>query len=113
MAALKVPSRAPDGRLLARLPYPVRTVLRRWPGMIGMMLGVGIALGVGLTMLGVNKAALDLFTRDYRISGADLRVITSGGMLVPVLPSDSPGTIKHATSVLSQIRGLPGVSEAV
>jgi putative ABC transport system permease protein len=113
MAALKAPSRAPDGRLLARLPYPVRTVFRRWPGMIGMMLGVGIALGVGMTMLGVNKAALDLFTRDYRISGADLRVITSGGMLVPVLPSDSPGTIKHATSVLSQIRGLPGVSEAV
>lgn len=81
--------------------------------MLGMILGVGLALGVGMALLGVSKAAMDLFTRDFRLSGADLRVITDGGTLLPLLPSDSPGTIKHASNVLAQIRGLPGVSEAV
>jgi ABC-type lipoprotein release transport system permease subunit len=81
--------------------------------MIGMMLGVGLALGIGMALLGVANASLDLYTRDYRRSGADLRVITHGGTLVPLLPSDSPGTVKHASNVLSQIRGLPGVDEAV
>ena len=95
------------------LSYPVRTVLRRWRGMVGMMLGVGVALGIGMGMLGVNEATTDLFTRDYRLSGADLRIIANGGTLVPLLPSDSPGTIKHASNVLSQVRGLPDVSEAV
>ena len=98
---------------LADLPYPVRTVLRRWRGMVGMTIGVGLALGISMGLLGVATATLDLYTRDYRLSGADLRVITHGGTLVPLLPSDSPGTIEHATNVLSQIRGLPGVSEAV
>ena len=101
------------GRGLARLSYPVRTVLRRWRDMVGMILGVGLALGIAMALLGVSTAALDRFTRDYRLSGADLRVVTSGGTLIPLLPSDSPGTIKHATSVLTQIRGLSGVTEAV
>ena len=99
--------------VLSDLPYPVRTVLRRWRGMVGMIVGVGLALGIGMGLLGVATASLELYTRDYRLSGADLRVITHGGTLVPLLPSDSPGTVKHATNVLSQIRGLPGVSEAV
>jgi ABC-type lipoprotein release transport system permease subunit len=100
-------------RWLAGLPYPVRTVLRRWREMIGMIIGVGIALGIGMTMLGVNAATIEIFTRDYRLSSVDLRVITQGGTLVPLLPSDSPGTIKHATSVLTQIRAMPGVTQAV
>ena len=100
-------------RWAAGLPYAVRTVLRRWRAMIGMILGVGIALGIGMTMLGVNAATLDIFTRDYRTSGADLRVIARGGTLVPLLPGDSPGTIKHASNILAQIRGLPGVTAVV
>ena len=103
----------PPRDLAANLPYSVRTVARRWRGMIGMMLGVGLALGIGMALLGVSRASMDLYTRDYRLSGADLRVITNGGTLVPLLPSDSPGTIKHASNVLSQIRGLPDVSAAV
>lgn len=99
--------------VIGNLPYPVRTVLRRWRGMVGMILGVGLALGIGMGLLGVATASMDLYTRDYRLSGADLRAITHGGTLVPLLPSDSPGTIKHASNVLSTIRGLPGVSEAV
>ena len=103
----------PRGGVIDGLPYSVRTVLRRWREMIGMIAGVGIALGIGMTMLGVNAATLDIFTRDYRLSGADLRVIAQGGTLVPLLPGDSPGTIKHASNVLAQIRGMPGVTEAV
>jgi putative ABC transport system permease protein len=101
------------GGWLAGLPYPVRTVLRRWREMVGMTLGVGIALGVGMGMLGVNTATLDIYTREFRLSGADVRVIAQGGALVPTLPSDSPGTIKHASNVLAQIRAMPGVTEAV
>jgi ABC-type lipoprotein release transport system permease subunit len=100
-------------RTLAGLPYPVRTVIRRWREMIGMVLGVGIALGIGMTMLGVNAASIDLFTRDYRLSGVDLRVIAQGGTLVPLIAGDSPGTVKHASNVLTQIRSLPGVTQVV
>ena len=99
--------------MIASWPYPVRTVLRRWRGTIGMIVGVGIALGIGMTMLGVNTATIEIFTRDYRLSGADLRVIAQGGTLIPLLPSDSPGTIKHAQNVLTQIRAMPGVTQAV
>lgn len=37
---------------LARLPYPLRTVVRRWRSPITMVVGVGIALALGMTMLG-------------------------------------------------------------
>lgn len=103
----------PGSRWSAGLPFPVRTVLRRWREMIGMIAGVGIALGIGMTMLGVNAATLDIFTRDYRVSGADLRIIAQGGTLIPLLPSDSPGTIKRASNVLTQVRAMPGVTQAV
>ena len=103
----------PSGRWNAALPFPVRTVQRRWREAIGMMIGVGIALGIGMTMLGVNAATIEIFTREYRLSGADLRVIAQGGTLIPLLPGDSPGTIKHASNVLTQIRGMPGVTHAV
>ncbi|MGE3908938.1 MAG: ABC transporter permease [Chloroflexota bacterium] len=110
----RVPAPTPPGRgWLAGLPYPVRTVLRRWREMIGMILGVGIALGIGMMMLGINAATLDIYTRDYRLSGADLRVILQGGTLIPLLPGDSPGTIKHASNILAQVRSAPGVTEAV
>lgn len=98
---------------LADLPYPLRTVLRRWRGMLGMIAGVGLALGIGMVLLGVSRATMDLFTRDYRNSAADLRVIVEGGTLIPLLPGDSMGTITHATGTLTQIRGLPGTTEAL
>lgn len=71
-----------------------------------MMLGVGIALGIGMTILGITAAEVDLFSADYRESGADLYVVTQGGKIVAMLPGDSPGSIKQATGVLSQIRGV-------
>ena len=96
-----------------RLPYPVRNVLRRWRGTLGMMLGVGIALGVTMTMLAVSQGSIDFYTLDYKRSAANLYVVTEGGNLIPVLPSDQPGTIDHAQSTLARVRGWPEVAEAV
>lgn len=98
---------------LLRLPYPLRNVLRRWRSLVGMMAGMGIALGTGMTMLAVSNATTEIFTGDYRVSGTDLYVATQGGKLIAILPGDSPGTIKHARNVLAQIRALPGVRTAL
>jgi ABC-type lipoprotein release transport system permease subunit len=98
---------------LARLPYPLRNVLRRWRGLVGMIVGVGLALGIGMTMLAVSRATTELLTGDYRISQADLYVVTHGGRVVPVLPGDSPGTIRQGRQLLTRIRGLPHVNAAV
>ncbi|MBI4491300.1 MAG: ABC transporter permease [Chloroflexi bacterium] len=98
---------------LLRLPYPARNMLRRWRGMLGMMVGVGIALGIGMTLLAVARASIDLYTADFRTSGADLYVVAQGGTLIPILPSDTPGTIKHARNVLARVRGMPEVSAAL
>ena len=70
----------------AGLPYPVRNVWRRRRGLVGMILGVGIALGLGMTMLAVSQASIDLFTGDYRASSADLYVTTEGGKPACGLP---------------------------
>lgn len=78
-----------------------------------MMLGVGLALGLGMVLLGIIGGTLDLYTREYRLSGAELRVVARGGTPIPILPGDSMGTVKHAKNVLAQIRALPGVSEAI
>lgn len=94
----------------AGLPYPVRNVWRRRRSLLGMIVGVGIALGMGMTMLAVSRASVDLFTGDYRVSSADLYVLTEGGNPVPLLPGDTPGTIDNARHVMSQLRGLPGVT---
>jgi ABC-type lipoprotein release transport system permease subunit len=96
-----------------RLPYPLRNTLRRWRGVLGMVLGVGIALGIGMTLLGVSQASIELFSGDYRRSGADVYVVTNGGKPIPLLPGETPGTIEHARAVLTQIRALTGVNEAV
>src|SRR5213080_4684147 len=88
---------------LLSLPYPVRNMLRRWRGMLGMMLGVGISLGIVMTILAISKASLEIYTGDFLKSGVDLYVVTQGGTLIPLLPSDTPGTIKHARNTLAQV----------
>src|SRR5687767_4624074 len=94
-------------------PYAVRSMSARWRGMTGMVGGVGIALGIAMTMLGVSQATTDLFTVDYRVTGVDLYIVTNGGKLVSFLPSDTPGTIKNANGRLTEIRRLPGVDQAL
>lgn len=97
---------------LLRLPYPVRNVLRRWRGLLGMILGVGIALSIGMTLLAVIQAELLLYSGDYRTSGANLYVVTKGGSLIAILPGDTPGTIKQASHTLAEIRAQPYVRTA-
>jgi hypothetical protein len=88
----------------------VRNVWRRRRGLLGMIVGVGIALGLGMTMLAVSQASIDLFTGDYRVSSAQLYVTTEGGKPVPILAGETPGTIENARHVMAQLRGLPGVT---
>ncbi len=95
------------------LPFPVRSMLHRWRGLVGMMLGVGIALGMVNTLLGIGAASVEIYTGDYTRSTADLYIVQRGGTLIPILPSDTPGTIKGARAALAAIRGMPGVNEAV
>ena len=64
----------PVSRLLA-LPYPVRNLARRWRGLVGMMLGVGISLSLVMTMQAMSKANVDLYTYDFLRSGAEPPVV--------------------------------------
>ena len=95
------------------LPFPLRAVLRRWRGLVGMVLGVGLALGLAMTLMATSRASVDFLAGDYRRSSADLYVHAEGGTLLPILPGESPGKIQHARNVLTQIRRLPGVQAAV
>ena len=78
-----------------------------------MMLGVGIALSIGMTILGVISAEMDLLTGDYQRSGVDVYVSTQGGKIVAELAGDTPGTIRDASTVLAEVRGWPEVRSAV
>lgn len=99
--------------LLLRLPYPLRNMARRWRGMLGMVVGVGIALSIGMTILAVIQAELNQLSGGYQTSGASLYVVTHGGSLVALLPGETPGTIKRAHQTMAQIRGMPGVRAVV
>jgi ABC-type antimicrobial peptide transport system permease subunit len=99
-------------RLLA-LPFPVRTVARRWRGMIGMVLGVGVALGLVLTMMGLLGASMSQLVGDFQQSGANAFISVSGGTLIPFNRGDTPGTIEQGAAVLSKLRSIPGVQAAI
>ena len=96
-----------------RLPYPVRNAVGRWRTMLSMILGVGIALSVGMTILAVISAEMDILTGDYERSGVGLYVATQGGKIVARLAGDTPGTISNANSVLAEVRGWPEVQNAI
>ena len=99
-------------RLLA-FPFPVRNAIRRWRGMLGMVIGVGLALGMVLTMMGILGTAMDALMGDFSQSGANVYVVVNGGKLVQLKAADTPGTIDQATAIMSKIRGMPGVQAAV
>lgn len=98
---------------LLRLPYPVRTLLRRWRGMIGMIIGVGIALSLTMTILAVSKGTGTLMTKDYRQSGVDIYLYTKGSKPIAFMAGESPGVIRRARHELARVRGMPEVSAAV
>ena len=115
-SALTLPAARPRELELGwmlRLPYPARNIARRWRSLVGMVVGVGIALSIGMTLLAIISAEMDLFTGDYERSNISLYVATQGGKIVARLPGDTPGTIQHARSVLAQVRAWPETRSAV
>jgi lipoprotein-releasing system permease protein len=106
-----VPTEASDW--LLSLPYPVRNAIRRWPSLVGMTVGVGIALSIGMTLLAVISAEMDLLTGDYQRSGISVYTVTQGGKLIARLAGETPGTIQNGTTILAQIRSWPGVHSAI
>ncbi|HEX2922618.1 MAG TPA: ABC transporter permease, partial [Chloroflexota bacterium] len=98
---------------LLAFPFPVRSAVRRWRGMLGMVVGVGFALGLVMAMMGMIGTGMGQVLGDYAQSGANLYLVVNGGKLVVLKGADNPGTIDHASAVLSKIRGIPGVQAAV
>jgi lipoprotein-releasing system permease protein len=98
---------------LLRLPYPLRNALGRWRSLGSMILGVGIALSIGMTLLAVISAEMDIISGDYTRSGIGLYVATQGGKIVGILPGDTPGAIQNARAAIAQIRGWPEVQSAI
>jgi len=95
-----------------RQPLAVRSALRRWRSLLGMVAGVGAALGVLLLLVGLADGVYGLMAEDWSATGVDLYVVEHGGVMVPVLPGDDPGQIRNAGHVLVQVRALPGVRGA-
>lgn len=115
-SAERMPVERPRGTsipLRLQLPYPARNALSRWRSLISMMIGVGIALSIGMTILGVISAEMDLLTGDYERSGVGVYVSTQGGKIVARLAGDTPGTIRDASTVLAQMRGWPETRAAI
>ncbi len=96
-----------------RLPYPLRNAISRWRALLSMIVGVGIALSIGMTILAVISAEMDLLTGDYERSGIGVYVSTQGGKIVARLAGDTPGTIQNAGTVLAQVRSWPEVRTAI
>jgi ABC-type antimicrobial peptide transport system permease subunit len=112
-APLVLPQPTQSLSWLLRLPYPLRNALGRWRALLSMIVGVGIALSIGMTLLAVISAEMDLLTGDYTRSGVGLYVATQGGTIVALLPGDRPGTIENARAAIARIRSWPEVQSAV
>jgi ABC-type antimicrobial peptide transport system permease subunit len=119
VAATTVPTLSPNAARTfgpdwaLRLPYPLRNALNRWRSLLSMIVGVGIALSIGMTILAVISAEMDLLTGDYERSGIGVYVSTQGGKIVAELAGDTPGTIQNAGTVLAQVRSWPEVHSAI
>jgi ABC-type antimicrobial peptide transport system permease subunit len=98
---------------VVRLPYPLRNAIGRWRTLMSMIVGVGIALSIGMTILAVISAEMDLLTGDYERSGIGVYVSTQGGKIVAQLAGDTPGTIQNSATVLAQVRSWPEVRTAI
>ena len=107
MVALQAAPATYDVHWPLGLPFAARNLVLRWRSLLGMMLGVGIALGMGMTLLGVSAARQEITNGDFTRAGTNVYVVSEGGTMVPYLPSDTPGTIKHAAHVLAQVRAVP------
>ncbi|HEV8636861.1 MAG TPA: ABC transporter permease [Chloroflexota bacterium] len=96
-----------------RQPLVVRSALRRWRGMVGMVFAVGGALGLVMMLLFLAQGSTWFYVQDYVESGVDLYTVRHGGVMIPILPGDSPGTLKNARQLLAQARAMPEVRGAL
>jgi|SRR5919198_2055266 putative ABC transport system permease protein len=96
-----------------RQPLVVRSALRRWRGMVGMVFAVGGALGLVMMLLFLAQGSTWFYIQDYVESGVDLYAVRHGGVMIPILPGDSPGTLKNARQLLAQARAMPEVRAAL
>jgi ABC-type antimicrobial peptide transport system permease subunit len=111
--ALRGSSRQSRLPALLRLPFPIRTIVRRWRGVLSILIGLSVALGLVLTLMGTIGTAMTTVLGDYQQSGANLYVAETGGKLLSLEVGSSPGTIDQGTAVISKLRRVPGVQAAV
>ncbi len=81
--------------------------------MLGMVIGVGLSLGMVMTMMGIIGTTMDSYLGDFGESGANVYIAVNGGKLMVLEGGSSPGTIDQASSILSKVHGMPGVQGAV
>ncbi|HZT05894.1 MAG TPA: ABC transporter permease [Chloroflexota bacterium] len=98
---------------LLALPFPVRSAVRRWRGMVGMVVGVGAALGLVMALMGMIGSGMQQIIGDFDQSGANLYITANGAQIIPMQHGTSPGTIDQAGAILSKVRTIPGVRGAV
>jgi ABC-type antimicrobial peptide transport system permease subunit len=77
------------------------------------MLGVGIALSIGMTILAIISAEMDILMGDYERSGVGVFVATHGGTIVGEGPGDQLGSIQRAAAVMAAVRSWPEVQNAI
>ncbi len=107
------PAPAPTAPWAFRQPLVVRSGLRRWRSLLGMVIGVSLGLGITLLLVGISAGAVRLVREDYEATAANLYVVQHGGAVVPVLAGDDPGTLRDSSHLLGLVRALPQVRQAI
>ena len=95
------------------LPFVVRNVMGRWRRTLGATVGVGLALGLVVAVMGLSYGSRYLITGEYLESGVDLYITTSGGKVSIILPGESHGNLRDAKLLLNQLRTLPDVRRVI
>ncbi len=106
-----ITSRAPP-RLFGQ-PLVLRSALRRWRSLLSMALAVSLALAVVMVIQAMVNGSTYLYTGDFSDIDIDLYVVAKGGVVVPLLPGDGPGTMREVRHILSTLRGMPEVRHAI
>jgi putative ABC transport system permease protein len=81
--------------------------------MVGMVVGVGVAFGVVMALMGMVGTAMVQVLGDFQDSGANVYVAATGAELIPLEHASAFGTIDRAGALLSKLRSVPGVRGAV
>lgn len=99
--------------MIMRLPFSLRSVIRRRGKVIGPTAGVGIALAVVFALLNLTVINGKLIYGEYERSAANLYFIEKGGVIFPTKAGESVGSIDNARPLLRQVSAMPDVREVV